>query len=76
MQQFKKNRKLTVEDNYASVTVYKLITLNKNSFNVKIITKNYICIPAKSKMLLKGNFLDMENGKLGIFLHNLMKILL
>ena len=66
-----KNKKLTIEDNYTSVTVHKLITLNENIFNVEVVTANDICIPARSEMLLEGKLkVDIDNGKFGIFFPN------
>ena len=47
-----KNEKLTIENNYAAVTLHKLISVNQYNFNVDIVTENDIRIPARSKMLL------------------------
>ena len=60
-----KNKKLIIEDNYTSVRVHKLITLNENSFNVEVVIANDIYIPATSEMLLEGKLkaLLIDNGK-------------
>ena len=63
-----KNKKITIEDNYAAVTVHKLISINQNSFNVDVVADSDIRIPARSEMLLTGKLTgDVDDGRVGLF---------
>ena len=62
-----KNKKLTIEDNHAAVTVHKLINVNQHSFNVDV-SENNIRIPARSEMLFTEKLTnDVEDGRVGLF---------
>ena len=63
-----KNKKITIEDNYAAVTVHKLISINQNSFNVDVVADSDIRIPARSEILLTGKLTgEVDDGRVGLF---------
>ena len=63
-----KYKKLTIEDNYAAVTVHKHINVNQHSFNVDVVSVNDIRISTRSEMLLTGKLTgDVEDGRVGLF---------
>ena len=63
-----KNKKLTIEDYYAAVTVHKLINVNQHSFNVDVASENDFHMPAKSEMLLTGKLTgDVGESRVGLF---------
>ena len=58
------HRKLTIQDNYMTVTVHKLINLQSQYRKINVINKTEIRIPARSEILIQGKLDDMDEESL------------